>query len=274
MKEPERMNHKLLIIVLLFSCSLVSSCTLIKVGVSSLHSKDIFVQLETDKRVFVEPGAELYAEQVALHLDKAISVVEEKQYRPFNSPIVIYVCATQESFSKFSAASKKARASVTLKKVYISPKLIKKGEIQDQIIHEFSHLHLEQQMGSYTYYSNIPYWFQEGLAMFVSNGSGLAAVDNKKLQKHLLDGNTFEPVSSGSVFFRSDGYPRKKMTGLMWLWQVESFVKYLHSIGGTQFKNFLLSFQDGISFEQAFEKSYGNTIQSIWEKYLVSFKKT
>lgn len=88
------------IILITAAVSLFWGCTFARQSVTILRSIDQFVTNKYDPSVLFEPGAEDYANKVVLFLPSAIQQVEEKQYRTFAKPVRLYMCASQESFSR------------------------------------------------------------------------------------------------------------------------------------------------------------------------------
>jgi len=108
------------VIALLFMSTF--GCDVINSAIHSLKSTQNFIPYSADPRVLYEPGAEKFAAQMAVLLPQAIEQVEAGQYRPFAKKITIYVCASQKSYTSFTGL--KAPASLTLKGVFFSPRLV------------------------------------------------------------------------------------------------------------------------------------------------------
>lgn len=249
----------------------VSGCGLIKVGVAAIKSTDHFIPLESDNRIFYEPNAENLANLVARLFPEAISRIEHEQYKSFTKPVVVYVCATKESFSDFTTVSKQARGAVFNGKLFLSPKLAKEPEsIQAILTHELSHLHFVQQLGIYKW-AKIPSWFQEGFAVNISNGGGAEKTKEADAIKAILKGEHFVPESAGSFFFHksASSYGLKPH---MFYRQSVMFVEYLKNRGKNRFRNFLLAVENGQSFERSFTTTFGMTIQTMWQKFVEDLK--
>jgi hypothetical protein len=235
----------------------------------SLKSTDHFLPLEADSRVLYEPGAEGFAEQLAQSLPQAIRQVEAEQYRPFAKPVEIYVCASQESYTNLTGF--KAPASLTLKGVFFSPRLVEEQRpLALYLTHELSHLHLEQQMGKYRF-AKLPAWFKEGLATYVSGGGGAHTVTDQDALEAIASGCHFMPHEDGGIFLRK--YASHWGLGHhMFYRQSMVFVEYLKSQDENKYRDLLLGIQNGSSFRVAFDDAYGVRVSKIWEQFLEETK--
>src|SRR3954447_156130 len=80
-----------------------------------------FLPSAVDARVRFEPGAEKLADIVAHALPDAIATVEREQFGPFTKPVVIYVCATQESINAYGGPTG-AGGFILNGRLFVSPK--------------------------------------------------------------------------------------------------------------------------------------------------------
>jgi hypothetical protein len=198
-------------------------------------------------------------------LPQAIRQVEAGQYRPFAKPVAIYVCASQESYTNLTGL--KAPASLTLKGVFFSPRLVEEQRpVPLYLTHELSHLHLEQQMGKYRF-AKLPAWFKEGLATFVSNGGGAHTVTDEEALEAIASGSHFVPHEDGGIFFRKYA-SHWELTHHMFYRQSMVFVAYLKSRDENKYRDLLLSIQNGSSFPNAFNDTYGVGVSQIWEQFV------
>ena len=94
-----------------------------------------------------------------------------------------------------------------------------------------------QTMGGFAYQTGLPVWFQEGLAVFVSEGGGAV----HKLQHHL--------------FYR----------------QSAMFVEYLHDRGLQSYQRFLKAISQGTPFRDAVEILGGST-EHLWRQFIEDLK--
>jgi len=266
-KNRDHLLHVFFIVCFLLASS---GCSVTRTAISSLRSTDHFVPLETDKRVLYEPSAEAFAEQMAELLPQAIEQVESGHYRPFVKPVAIHVCASQESYEKLTGL--KAPASVTLKGVFFSPRLVEEQRpLLLYLAHELSHLHLEQQIGKWKF-ARLPGWFKEGLATYVSGGGGAQNVSESEAIEAIKAGKHFEPHEKGNIFFRKYGH-HWGLTPQMFYRQCMMFVVYLKNIDEQKYRSFLLCIQDGAGFSESFHDAFDVSLAEIWNEFLTETEK-
>lgn len=251
-------------ILIVFLSITLASCG--QIG-AIFRSTDHFTKFESDQRIHYETDALDIALQVAQNLGNGIKRVEEQQYGPFNKAVPIYVCGTKENFAKFTGLNQKIKAAVFNGKIFLSATLREQPEqIPTLTTHELSHLHLIQQIGTTKYVRNIPSWFVEGLAVFVSNGGGAENVSEKDAARAILNGACFHPDSTGSILFpkTASSYHLKPH---MFYQQSSMFVQYIKEYDPEKFKGFLQVIQNGAKFDRAFRASYGRDVDVYWAKF-------
>ena len=236
----------------------------------SFRSLDDFISLKIDSRILYEPRAKIFAQQVAQLLPEAIAYVEKGHYRSFIKPIKIYIFATESDYSKITGF--KAPAHSRPRGVCFSPKIFKENRpMLSYLTHELSHLHLLQQLGEYKCLKNIPTWFFEGLATFVSNGGGAHLVTKEKAIESIKRGNHFVPHAKGSFIFPKYG----NSWGLkphMFYRQSMIFVAYLKMIDEKKYQDFLLKIQDRASFADSFNSVFEVGLNDTWINFLKEIK--
>lgn len=252
------------LIILMCIALLMSSCTAVKAVHAMNKSTDQFIVLEQDVRVLYENGAEKHAQSLVNKLDIAIQTVEQKQYRKFTKPVKVHVSNTIESFTDY-CVNQHAAGCVLNERLFLSPKNFISNH--DVLIHELSHLHIEQQLGMISWHSGYPSWFKEGLATYVSNGQGASKVTEEEARKAIIRGSTFKPETSGSLIFQKTAYSYG-LKSHMFYRQASMLVKYLHDLNELKFKGFILSIADGRDFEKAFYAAYGVSLSDMWEKFI------
>jgi len=241
-----------------------TGCTAVKAIFSSLRPIDHFVALDTDQRILYEPGAKNFAKALEQHLSPAIIKVEKGQYRKFARPVSIYACESHDSFKALTG--QKARATMTHRGVFLSPKLLETPEYLPLILaHELSHLHIKQQIGTWKY-SKLPFWFQEGLATLVSGGGGAERVPIEAAKRALINGRHFEPTEKGGIFIRKT--PSSwDLKPHMFYRQSMIFVDFIKANNPDKFRMFLLELQDGKSFKSSFERAFEMSIGKAWADF-------
>lgn len=245
------------------------SCTFVRQSIAVFRSTDHFVTQMNDSRVLFEPGAENYANKVIVFLPSAIQQVEEKQYRSFAKPVRIYLCASSESFTRMYGVD--VRAGV-LTKLFLSPRIFEFGDdIAGQyLIHELSHLHIQDQIGNYRM-SSLPSWFTEGLATYVSDGGGAHTVTDKQAFDFIKSDKYFVPNESGGFIFQKTSSD----WGLehhMFYRQSMLFISYLATTNESGFRNLLLCIENGERFSTSLEAAYNKKLEELWDGFLYEVK--
>jgi hypothetical protein len=230
-----------------------------------------FVPLEQDERIYYETGAEVFARRVAAALPGAIARVEAYQLLPFKTEFRVYVCSSHESFTRRigQPATDPVRGISFPWDIWISPlafEFFGRDTHRQTIIHELSHLHLDQHLGWWQRMRGVPWWFQEGLADWVAD-TGEEIVSRHDAVESLRYGHHFVPETTGRLsFFRS---PQEYgLTWPMFHRQSRMFVEYLLERDGRAFKGFLKSLIGGARFDLSFRRHYGRDLEVVWRDFL------
>ena len=229
------------------------------------HTDD-FQTLASDPRVKYEAGAEANARILSAHLDQAIKLVESRQYAAFKKPVIVYVPATTDRFEAFCVFAS-AGACVLNQRLFISPKKQNTpARLPRVLTHELSHLNMEQSLGMWKWHSNTPAWFQEGLAVYVSNGGGAEGVTAQAAKQAIRSGKTFTPTATGSLLFpQTASYFGLKPH--MFYRQAGLFVAWLHAQSDRQFRKLILTIQGGATLGAAMREAYGASVQLEWQRF-------
>jgi hypothetical protein len=91
------------------------------------RSTDGFAAAQEDPRVRYEPGAEAEAARVAAALPAAIASVESALESGFAGPVTVYVCATAESFARFTGGDRAAGTTLG-GRLFLAPRLVSTPE--------------------------------------------------------------------------------------------------------------------------------------------------
>lgn len=246
-------------------------CTSIKAVFAMTKSTDHFVALKDNPAVFYEEGAEQYSALISPLMNDAIQIVENKQYAAFPDPVNVYITSSLDSFSSY-CASEKPKACVIGNRLFLSPKLFNSDrKISGILLHELSHLQLSQSIGRWSYQLNIPSWFSEGLATYISQGAGAENVTREQAIQAIKSGESIKPNASGSLFF-----PKTASDfGLephMFYRQSSLFVEWLHDLNKANFKQLMMLLRDDNTVEEAMLKSYGFAIADGWQRFTQGIK--
>jgi len=247
----------------LFLILLLSSCSVLNEGIASSRTPKGFISVDSNIHIERETDRQ-FAEDIRTLLPQQIASIETKLDCKFKCIPALYICATNESFCKWSGAKYPGpRARVTEKGLFISPRLQGSNDCSAIIHHELVHSLLFQYLRGYRYYT-IPVWFHEGLATFVSDGGGTGDV---------TDQAAIEEIVKGNHFCLHAGFIRSYFgeTGLSpWLEyrQYMLFVKFLENSGHNEFKALLRSLLEEKSFPQSFKESYGKSTSELWKDFV------
>lgn len=251
--------------LLAIALMLLTGCTSFKAAIAMNKSTDDFLSLEQDSRIKYEESSEKIAEEIAPYLDSAIETVESKQ-GALKKSAVIYVTKSIDSFSSY-CASKHPSACVIGDRLFISPKLFQqKDRIPGVLTHELSHLQLTQDIGFWSYQTNLPVWFKEGLAVYVSNGSGAEKVSEQQAIEALHQGKAINPNGSGSLLFRKTASSFNMNTHMFYR-QSGMFVKWLHDMSPNKFRKLLVALKQGNTLNEELLSIYGFESHQGWSKF-------
>ncbi len=257
-------------VLLIAGFLIMDGCSLVESRVARWTTD--FNVLPSDSRILYEDGAEELAHNVARHLDNAMSAVETRQFGKFKEPIKIYAFASPKTFSKFSGISDKARGASAGSEIYLSGLMMGlPDEVYGMVGHELSHVQLSQTLGTISFNRNIPRWFREGLAIYVSDGGGAPRNYKTETISMFLEGKHFLPEYSGSLFNRSlsstaDIGPR------MFYSQSGIFIYYLANNFPEKFNGLLKSLQKGKKFKDSFKECFGVYVADMLASYIAKLR--
>ena len=266
----------LLIISVTILISLLQGCSLIKIGIAYGQSTENFIVHPKDSRVLYETGAEASADTIVSHIENSIAIVESMHYQKFSKDIKIHVCASIETFESHTTM-KKSRGTTIGDKLFLSPKLFTQPKTVKSILtHELSHLHLAQKLGGITLYMNVPSWFQEGLATYVSSGGGAEKISVYDAVKALESQTFFIPDDTASIFdlknATSYGFTEHYSDPLtaqhMYYRQSSMFVAYLKNSDNDSFNGLMKLILKGEKFKSAYSKKFDGNIKDSWNKFV------
>lgn len=222
-----------------------------------------FINLASDRRIAYEPGGKALALKVKRHLNDKAAIIQQRQYAPFNKPIAVYVLNSKDSAKRY-CASEMARGCVVNQRLFVTKRA--KASLPSLLLHELSHLHFEQKLGMYRYHSEVPAWFQEGLAVFVSDGAGAEKVTFTYAIIMLRSDKSIMPNATRSLLS-----PKRAaqfgMRNSMFYAQSGIFVKYLHQQSPQKFRKLVLSIANGNPFAQSLRAIYAKPLSEIWSDF-------
>ncbi|MCP4115714.1 MAG: hypothetical protein GY737_09965 [Desulfobacteraceae bacterium] len=253
------------IVLITVSASSLGGCTFARQSIAILKSTDHFITHKDDPRVLFEPGAEAYANKIALFFHSAVEQIEKEQFRPFAKPVRVYICASRASFTRMYGAD--VRAGV-LTKLFLSPRIFDYGDdvARRYLTHELSHLHIRDQIGNYKM-SRLPFWFKEGLATYVSDGGGAHTATEQQAMDFIKSGNSFVPNETGGFIIQNT----PSNWGLrphMFYRQSMMFMGYLAATNKAGYRQLLLDIENGERFSTALQTAYDKDLDALWNAFL------
>ena len=217
---------------------------------------ETFQPLTEDMRVRYAPGAQRYAQRVAVFLPAATAQIEALQYRAFRTPPAVNVCNDQACFDRFVAPEWNYTAAVVYDNhLVLAPRLFTREpeRMLPILLHELSHVHMGQYRGHYTV--TIPVWFHEGLASLVAAGGGADLVNDADAQHAASEGRHFAADEQHVPWQRKRADAWGITTSIFYR-QAMLYVAWLRASNEHAFHRLLRQLQDGAEFEAAFAQAY------------------
>lgn len=248
---------------------LVTGCTSFKAVIAISKSTAHFLVLGENAALKYERGSEELASLISPHLFESIRQVESKQHPIFMNEVTIYVPGSIDSYASY-CVSEKSSACVIGNRLFMSPRLLGNWErIPKILIHELSHLQFNQFLGTVKQQTNIPAWFSEGLAVYVSAGGGAENVTREEAILAIKSGRSIEPAGTGSLFFQQTA-KNYKMKPHMFYRQASTYIEWLAGSNDGQFKGFISELINGIALDEAMISSYVFNVVDGWQKFTSS----
>ena len=254
----------------------VSQPMLIKAILAKYKSTDHFVTLLEDSRIHYEPPAKDSALVLRDILEEQIESVEEVLEASFSLPIEIFVCASQESFNEYVFLSKNVRGAVYWGKLFLSPGAFSRGSLSELVSHELTHYLFNTHLGEKSHVKNIPIWFREGIAVFVSNGGANYTIGSDVYS--LMSEEETRAYLSGEIdFWFNSVSPEDAVTeGGIVNWQLYRvgalFIHYLHDMDPEKFGKLIKLLLEGEEFESSIKLSYDQGINEFLDSFTAQIK--
>lgn len=251
------------------------------IAVALAHDPASLSPVPGDPRVRFEEGAENCAFGVAALLPRAIAVVEAAHGRPFRHDVNVGVFASPESYASSNGlgASKPSGVSF-LGRVTLSPTLC--GPDRDRmgavLTHELSHAHLQGWLSPLAF-ARLPSWFNEGLAVIVSDGGGAEGVSEQAAREAIADGYAIAIANEGSLFnLTAVNFVKEPPHGSFFETRLSvyrlayreaaMFVAWLRRRDAAAFADFLQRIEEGEPFAATFEEKFGAGPRRSWEAFV------
>lgn len=263
------MRHR---IGLLLSAGLVAGCVWFLLGTFVGRAALAYVRpaevtpLAASPNVSFEPGGEALARSVAALLPAAIARVESAEGLRFARPAEIRVFASWAGFEAYGGGSRGPAGVTTGDRISLSPVLVQHPErLRAILTHELSHALIHQVLGWHALM--LPAWFDEGLAVLVSDGGGAEAVSPDEARAALAAGRRFVPDEAELVLFRRYG-SSFGLSGPMFYRQAGLFVGAMAQRDPAAFRRVLEALAAGDGLGGAVRRAYGRGIDALWQDFL------
>lgn len=233
-----------------------------------MRREHALLYLEENRLVSYERGGEQFAIAIAAYLPEAIKQVESIEGLTFAKTVKIRIFVDWRNYRNLSGDIRGLTAATVADRISFSPKVLTESECARGILtHELSHALLRQHMGSE--YLSLPAWFDEGLAVLVSDGSGTDTVTEDDAFEAICQGEHFAP-DEYTYSFGNFGSRTGAAFGLseqMFNRQAELFVRYMQQYNPEGFR-VSLSDLGNKTLATAVEHRYAATIAQLWQEFL------
>lgn len=234
----------------------LQGCALTVSNPRALQPIDGFVPLADDARVWVEPGYEVFGERVSAALPAAIAKVEAAHFLPFLHPPRVYVCGSNDCFTRHVYTPRLSAAVIPDNRLVLSPNLNgrESARLPRLLTHELAHLHLGQRIGHYS--STLPVWFHEGWASLTAEGGGAEHTSDAQAYAAIRAGRRIDLAARDTpdVRHRADAFG---LSIFEFYRESMLLVGWLKAQDETRFRQLALAIQNNRDFEIAFWDIYG-----------------
>jgi hypothetical protein len=246
------------IIALLISASLVGGCSVLRGG--KLFAPESFGLTPVTPNIYVEAGAD---EGTQMNLRDAMKKAEDAirtTYGSVNSRPIVHACVSEGCYEAFGGRG--SGAKVYGNRILLSPR----GLNWHFLAHEWSHAEMRSRL-SFRAWWNMPEWFDEGVAVAVSE----APEHSESHWQSLVENNTPRPTREELHTFKSlrqwldavhrygdDKNIERKARGEpeinpLYAAAGHELRPWLAKIGSSGLLNFIDRLNDGEEFESAYQ---------------------
>jgi len=260
---------------------LITSCSTVQ-GIYARQTFE-FKNDTSDSRIFYEAGTEDAAAVISENLSNHIELIEKLQYGRFSdsSKIRVYIFNDIKRYSTFGyGTGSSSLGGATTNEVLISVPRIRERllsnlcqnascpeSVESILIHELSHIHIRQFLGTWRYVSDVPQWFHEGLATLVSSGAGAGLVSEAEVKKSIFSGSHLLPHDSGRLLARAETTGELRFGSFDFYRQSELFVEFLRDTNPRGFKKVLNEIRDRQKFSTVWRTHYESDISELWSAF-------
>lgn len=271
------MSYRFFAFLVVFLPLSLTSCSTLQ-GVHARLTYDFKIDPKDD-RIFYENGTEAAASVISENLDVSLKQTEIAHFSSFkdSSRIKIYLFNDQKRYMQFMYKTNALGGSTTHEAMISLPRIRQRlsselcqlqkcpDTAEDILLHELSHIHMRQYLGTWNYVTKVPKWFHEGLATLVSNGAGAGLVSKADLRNLILSGTHLIPYDSGSLISRPDTIGNSRFGSISFYRQSEMFVEFLKNKNPMGFQKALNEIREGHLFRAVWVHNYGKNIADLWD---------
>jgi hypothetical protein len=276
-KRPIRRIIALTVVILVIAVTVPASPLAYYLAVRWWNGPALMAALPENPQVRYERGGAAYAQAVAALLPAAIAQVKAVHGRPFARPATVAAYVSEETFMAANGLAAPGPIGATLfNQVTLSPVLFGEQRQRLPLIlpHELSHAHLQSWIGLLGY-KRLPNWFQEGLAVMVSNGGGAESVSEAEAREAIRSGDRIDVSGADEllnvvtiVFERPPRVPDTQPRIRMAYRQAGLFVAFLRDRDPAGFARMMGAILGGHRVVEAVRAGYGTDVPALWADFV------
>jgi len=255
---------------ILFLGALLQGCTLIRAAIVYTHSPENLPRVSAPLPIYAEKGAEPMADEILTVLQSAILHIETTHGGKLSPLPPIVICATEACYERYAALPGSAAETLNDWRITLNGEKIlreKRNAVQ-LFTHELSHFYWFSQGIIFQ-----PRWFEEGLAVWASNGSGAERVNVREAEIAILNGTTIHPTLNSGIWNYITETP--SVPGNDWHMfyrQSGIFVHYLHDRDPAEFAQLLDALRRTKDLQPAWTIAYKESVDDVWAHFVRELK--
>lgn len=259
-------DSSLFVFVVLIFVGVLPGCTLTRAAYVYLHAPESLPKVSATFPVFAEEGAESMAADISAALPASIQRIEKTHGGQLDSLPAIVVCATEACYRHYAAVPSSAAETLRDKRISINGAKIfnLKRDAAQLFTHELSHY--------YWYSQGIlfqPRWFEEGMAVWVSNGGGAENITTQAAEQAIRSGAAIRlTLNTGLWNYLTHPPSPPENNWHMYYRQAGMFVEYLHDSDRSAFANLLEALRNTKDLQQAWSIAYKRSVDEIWLQFV------
>jgi hypothetical protein len=223
------------------------------------------IDYKKDHRIRYEIGAENKAYSLSCKMDSSIKLVEIFFNSKFNKKVAVSVFQTTKSFSEHSGAHPQIRGMTNWSHVFISQLAFNENIEYSILIHELTHLHTFYKIGTFHMIGDLPSWYTEGIATYVSNGAGAEDCTDSLAIEFIKNNKCIKITDKGNLLFPSTCIANLPFD--VFYRQSYLFTKYLIKYDSVAFDQLLVDIESGKKFKKYFIKRFSKSPKECFQNF-------